>query len=185
MIESLLRAMQQPEYLHTLFNPVPIYGLGLGLLGLAIALLLRSREAQMATLAIILASSAIALPVYLLGEAAEDRMEGIVDDAGRDWLRVHEERAEKVIFAFYLLAFLAAVALIVPRWRPGSATPLAIAVFAASVVTLGLGGFVAHAGGKIRHREFRTGAPPEQVEQADDERDGGRGRGRGRGGRDR
>ena len=191
MIDPLLRAMQQPEYLHTLFNPIPIYGLGLGLLGLAIALFLRSRPAQIATLAIILASAATALPVYLLGEAAENRMEGIVDEAGREWLEVHEERAEKVIYAFYVLAILSAAALLAPRWWPRSATPLALAVFALTILTLALGGFVAHAGGKIRHKEFRTGLPSEEANDenaGEDQRaDGnrGRGRGRGRGGRDR
>lgn len=189
MIDQLLRPLQQPEYLHTLLNPVPIYGLALGLLGLAITLLLRSRPAQIATLSIILVSSAIALPVYLLGHAAEDRMEGIVDDAGREWLEVHEERAERVIYAFHVLAVLAAAALVAPRWWPRSATPLALGVFAVTIVTLGLGGFVAEAGGKIRHPEFRTAPLPESTEEARDpegERgDRGRGRGRGRGGRDR
>ena len=186
-MEPLLRALQQPEYLHTLLNPVPIYGLGFGLFGLLIALFLRSRPAQIATLAIVLASSATALPVYLLGERAENRMEGLVDDDGREWLEVHEERAEKVIYAFYLLAVLALAALVAPVWWPGSATPLAVGVFAGGVIALGLGVFVAHAGGKIRHREFRTGAPVATATAADQDQAPGRdgNRGRGRSGRDR
>ncbi len=180
-MEALLRALQQPEYLHTLLNPVPIYGLALGLFGLLVALFLKSRPAQVATLAIILVSSATALPVYLLGERAENRMEGLVDEPGRAWLEVHEQRAEKVIWAFYILAAVAAAALLAPiRW-PRSAMLLALAAFAGGMIALALGGFVAHAGGKIRHREFRTGAPPEAV--ADSE--GGQGRGRGRGRSDR
>lgn len=161
MIDSLLRALRQPEYLHTLLNPVPIYGLGVGLIGLAVALFLRSRTAQISTLTIILISSATALPVYLLGRQAEARMEGIVDADGRKWLEVHEDRAEKVIYAFYALGALSAAALLAPTWWPRSATPLALGVFAVAVVALVLGGFVAHAGGRIRHREFRTGPLPE------------------------
>ena len=160
MLDSLLQITRQPEYLHTLLNPVPIYGLGVGLLGLLIAVVLRSRPAQIATLAIVLLSAATVLPVYLLGEAAEDRMEGLVDEGGRAWLEEHEHRAERVMYAFYLLAALAAAALIAPRWWPKSAMPLSLAVLMAGLVALALGAYVAKAGGQIRHREFRTGPPP-------------------------
>ena len=160
MVDSLFQIARQPEYLHTLLNPVPIYGLGLGLIGLAIAVLLRSRAAQIATLVIVLISASSALPVYLLGQSAEDRMEGLVDDAGRHWLEEHEHRAERVIYVFYLLAGVTAAALVAPlRWAK-SGTPLSLAVIALGFITLAAGGYVAKAGGQIRHREFRTGAPP-------------------------
>jgi hypothetical protein len=182
MLELFLRALRQPEYIHTLLNPLPIYGLGVGLLGLMIALLLRSRPAQIATLAIILVCSSAAWPVYVFGEKAEDRMEGIVDDAGRRWLHEHEERAEKIIYAFYALALLTVVALLAPLRWPGMATPLSLAVLVLSMVALGLGGYIAQAGGKIRHPEFRTELPPEEVSEREDSSQRGRGRGRGRGG---
>ena len=180
MIDETLQILKQPEYLHTLLNPIPIYGLALGALGLVVALLLRSRSAQIATLAIILVSSGMAFPVYLLGQEAEDRIEGIVDDGGKEWLEEHEERAEKVVAAFYVLAFLALAALLVPLKWPPSSTWLSLAVLGLSLVTLGLGGYIAQAGGKIRHREFRTGiAPAENGENEDHSRQRGRGRGRG------
>jgi len=184
MLELFTRALRQPEYIHTLLNPLPIYGLAVGLLGLMIALMLRSRSAQIATLSIILLSSGAAWPVYVFGEKAEDRMEGIVDDAGRSWLEEHEERAEKIIYAFYALALLAAVALAAPfRW-PGIATPLSVAVLVLGLVTLGLGGYIAQAGGKIRHPEFRTELPPGEFDgEGEGTDDGGQRRRRGRGGR--
>jgi hypothetical protein len=194
MLDSLTQLTRQPEYLHTLLNPLPIYGLAVGLLGLVIAVFLRSRPAQIATLAIVLISASAAFPVYVLGEAAEDRMEGIVDDAGRDWLEEHEHRAERVIYVFYLVAALAAAALFVPlRWAKFG-TPLSLVVILAGCVALAAGGYIAKAGGQIRHREFRTGGPPPGsgdaeardhetgAEESADDSGRGRGRGRGRGG---
>ena len=31
-METILRALQQPEYLHVLINPLPVYGLAVALL---------------------------------------------------------------------------------------------------------------------------------------------------------
>jgi hypothetical protein len=43
---------------------------------------------------------------------------------------------------------------------------LSIVTLLFSFAVLGIGGYIAHAGGKIRHREFRNGpAPPVPVEQ--------------------
>jgi hypothetical protein len=38
--------------------------------------------------------------------------------------------------------------------------PLVIAVILLGAVTLGAGGYIAYAGGKVRHREFRNEPPP-------------------------
>ena len=160
MLDNLSLLFRQPEYLHVLLHPLPIWGLVTGVLGLAIALILRSRAAEIATLAIILVSALSAVPVFLLGGAAEDRVEGIVDDVGREWLQEHERRGEQVIYAFWVLAAVTAVALIAPAKWPKLAAPLAIVVLVFSVLTIALGGYVAKAGGQIRHREFRTGPLP-------------------------
>jgi len=68
MIDTLLRDLRQPEYIHVLINPLPIYGLAMAWVGLIVSLFLRSRPAQIATLAIVLISAASAWPVYELGQ---------------------------------------------------------------------------------------------------------------------
>jgi hypothetical protein len=82
------------------------------------------------------------------------------NEVGGAWLEEHQDRAEDCIWFFYALAALSAVALIAPRKWPRSATPLLVSVILLSTVTLGLGGYIAYAGGKIRHREFRNVPPP-------------------------
>ena len=69
-METLLRDLRQPEYIHVLINPLPIYGLAMGWIGLIIAFVLKSRRAQIATLSLVLISSASAWPVFEFGEGA-------------------------------------------------------------------------------------------------------------------
>jgi hypothetical protein len=160
MIDTLLRDLRQPEYTHVLINPLPIYGLFLSWVGLIIALFLKSRRAQIATLALVLISSTSAWPVYEFGQQAYDRVLSMADEDGRAWLDEHKDRAEDLIYIFYALAVLSAIAIVVPMKWPKSSVPLAIATILLGAVTLGTGGYIAYAGGKIRHREFRNEPPP-------------------------
>jgi hypothetical protein len=160
MIDAILRDLRQPEYIHVLINPLPVYGLAMGLLGLIVAFFLKSRRAQIVALIIIVISAASAWPVYILGEQAYNRVLTMADEPGQAWLDEHKDRGEDLIWLFYALAILSAVALVTPRMWPRSTTPLVIAVILVGAVTLGAGGYIAYAGGKIRHREFRNIPPP-------------------------
>ena len=160
MMDALLRDFRQPEYLHVLLNPLPVYGLAMGLVGLIVAYFLKSRPAQIVALIIVLICAASALPVFLLGEQAYDRVLSMSDEPGHAWLDEHMDRGEDLVWFFYALAILAAVALFAPRKWPRSSTPLVISTILLSIVTLGCGGYIAYAGGKIRHREFRNIPPP-------------------------
>jgi len=79
MLATLSQDLSQPEYIHVLLNPIPVYGLTMGIIGLIIALFLRSRPAQIATLALILLSGAIVWPVVHYGEAGYDRVLAMAD----------------------------------------------------------------------------------------------------------
>jgi hypothetical protein len=163
MIDALIRDLRQPEYIHVLLNPLPVYGLAVALIGLLIALLLRSRRGQIATLALVLLSSAMAWPVYEFGERSSDRVLSMSDDDGRGWLEAHEHRAEKLIPFFYVLALVSLTAIVLPIKFPKSSLLLAIVTLLFGVVVLGMGGYIAQAGGKIRHREFRNEPPPKEA----------------------
>src|SRR5215510_15291518 len=161
MIDVILRALRQPEYVHVLLNPLPVYGLLVALIGLVIALVLKNRRAHIATLLLIFITSISAWPVYEFGEEGYDRVLAMTDDDGHAWLDEHQDRAQKLIYLFYVVAALSATAIIVPiRW-PKSSVPLAIAVVLLGATALASGCYIAYAGGKIRHREFRNEpAPP-------------------------
>src|SRR5437879_12730079 len=104
MIDAILRDLRQPEYIHVLINPLPVYGLAMGLLGLIVALFLKSRRAQIATLIVVLVSAASAFPVYEFGEQAYDRVLSMSDQPGRAWLDSHLYRAAHLIVFFHALS---------------------------------------------------------------------------------
>lgn len=160
MIDAILRDLRQPEYIHVLLNPLPVYGLAMGVVGLIVALFLKSRPAHIVALIIVLICAASAWPVYEFGEQAYDRVLSMADEPGQAWLDEHMDRAETLIYFFYALAVLAAAAIAMPIKWPRSATSLVIAVILLGLTTLGCGGYIAYAGGKIRHREFRNVPPP-------------------------
>lgn len=157
----MLEHLSNPEYLHTLLNPVPVYGLALGLLALIIALITRSPAARVTALAIVFVSGISAWPVYHYGEAGYDRVLAMTDNDGRKWLDEHQRRGEQLIYVFYALAALSISAIAAERFAARAAVPLVIATAAVSIAALGIGGYIATAGGRVRHREFRYVLPPE------------------------
>jgi hypothetical protein len=160
MMEAMLRDLQQPEYLHVLLNPIPVYGLAIALFGLIAASYLRSRGGQLTALVLIFASALSAWPVKYHGDEAFDRVLSLADDDGQAWLKAHEQRADELIYFYYALALLSAAAIFVPKKWPKTRPPLVYATMLLAVVSLGAGTYIAYAGGKIRHREFRTVPPP-------------------------
>jgi plastocyanin len=166
MFDAILRDLRQPEYIHVLLNPLPVYGLAVGLIGLLVAICLRSRAATGVALVVVFISAAAAWPVYEYGKQAYDRVLAMSDNDGQAWLASHKERAEYLIWLFYALAIFSAIALIAPVKWPGLSIWLVVAVLVLGAVTLGGGGYIAYAGGRIRHREFRNQPPPKGAREA-------------------
>jgi disulfide bond formation protein DsbB len=160
MLASLIKDLSQPEYIHVLINPLPVYGLAMGVIGLLIALFQRSRPAQIVALSLILLCGAIAWPVGHYGEEGYDRVLAMSDEAGTAWLKAHAHRANELIWCFYVVASLAAIAIFAPIKWPKSQLVLALITLILSFAALGMGGYIAYAGGKVRHREFRNELPP-------------------------
>ena len=169
MIDGFVRGLRQPEYVHVLLNPLPVYGLLISWIALIAALISKSRRAHIVTLILIFVTSISAWPVYEFGEEAYDRVLAIADDDGHAWLNQHRDRAQKLIYLFYAVAALSAVAIIVPSRWPKSSVPLALAVALLGAAAMASGCYIAYAGGKVRHREFRNEpAPPIRPEQEHD-----------------
>ena len=159
---SFFLELQQPGYLHVLLNHLPVTGLAMGILALGLALKHHSRKAEMVALIVVFVAAASAWPVVYTGQHAYKAVRGITDDDGTDWLDTHMERAEKVAPAFYLLALITAAALIAPHKWPRTTRPLAVATILLALVCEGAGGWIALAGGRIRHPEFRGQTPPSE-----------------------
>ena len=167
MIEGFLRALRQPEYVHVLLNPLPVYGLLISWIAVIAALISKSRRALIVTLILVFITSISAWPVYEFGEEGYDRVLTMTDDDGHAWLAEHQDRAQKLIYLSYVVAALSAAAIIVPLRWPKSSVLLAVTVVLLGAVALGSGCYIAYAGGKIRHREFRNEPAPPIKSQAD------------------
>ncbi|MCG3150127.1 MAG: hypothetical protein PCFJNLEI_03605 [Verrucomicrobiae bacterium] len=163
-LHLLLQHLRKPEYVHVLLNPLPVYALAMGVLALGIALLMRSRPAQVVALIVVLVGSASAYPVLRYGQRGYDRVYAMSNSDAQLWLDQHMHRAERFVFAFYLTGLLA-VAALGALWKiPQAALPLAIATILIATVSIGIGGWISHAGGQVRHSEFRSGPPPKADE---------------------
>jgi hypothetical protein len=152
--------LSNPEYLHVLLNPLPVYGLAMGVLALVVALISRSRAARVSALAIVFVSAISAWPVYEFGEKGYDRVLAMADSDGGKWLDEHMRRAEQLIYVFYAVAGLAAMAMLAEAKFRRAAVPLAALTLVLAAANLGVGGYIAYAGGRVRHREFRFEPPP-------------------------
>jgi hypothetical protein len=157
----MLEHLRNPEYLHVLLNPLPIYGLAVGVLGLLIALVTRAARARVTALAIVFVSALSAWPVYHYGEAGYDRVLAMTDNDGRKWLDEHERRGEQLIVVFYAVAALSAGAIATEKFAPRGAVALAIVTAVLASAALSAGAYIGAAGGRIRHREFRYVLPPD------------------------
>ena len=156
----MLERLNNPEYLHVLLNPLPVYGLAVGGLGLLIAIMSRSRAARVTALILVMMSGLSAWPVYHYGETAYNRIEPLADSDGVKWLDEHQRRGETLIYLFYVVAALSAVAIGTEFRVRRAAVPLAVITLMLAVADLGIGGYIAYAGGRIRHKEFRYEPPP-------------------------
>jgi len=152
--------LSSPEYLHVLLNPLLVYGLAMGVFTLLPALISRRRAARVIALALIFVGAISAWPVYHYGEAAYDRVTAMADSDGDKWLDKHMRRGEQLIYVFYVVAALSAGAIVAEFKLRGAAVSLGIATVILAGADLGIGGYIAYAGGHIRHKEFRFEPPP-------------------------
>ena len=159
MIHDFFQSLKQPEYIHVLLNPLPVYATAMGGVGLFLALLLRSRAAQGVGLVIILIGCLSIWPVMEYGDRAADRVHSLANATGEKWLQEHDRRADAAPWVFYPTGALALTAL-VALWKfPKAGTRLALLTLLGALTAIGVGGWISQAGGKIRHTEFQHGPP--------------------------
>lgn len=163
-LEVFMSHLKQPEYLHVVVNPLPIYAMALGAVLLLAGLLRPIQGVREAGLALIVLAGASTLPTVLLGQRAYDRLYMQVDLEAQRWLDVHMSRAERLQWLFYATAGTGALALLATRRGRPAAGRLAQAALAGSAVCAAAAGWIAHAGGQVRHPEFRLGPPAHDAE---------------------
>ena len=157
---DFLETLKQPEYVHVLLHPIPVYGLATALAAYLAGLVFKSRATQVVALALLILTSSSGWLVQHYGEEGSDRVETMITQKQKAWLEVHEERGERTAWMLYGTAAIAAVTLVSCALYPKGLSFLSSATVLAGLAALFLGIWTSHAGGQIRHKEFYQGPPP-------------------------
>ena len=164
-MERYSTLLNQPEFIHAAINHFPLVGLFVAMLALVVALAVKSRSGTLIGLALVVVLALSVWPVYEYGEAGFDRVLSMADEPGQAFLRYHAHLAERWVFLFYVTAGVAGLGL-GSAWKwPRLLNPASLLTLILAAASLGAGLFIAHAGGEIRHREFRSDSPPKLQEQ--------------------
>ena len=156
---AALQHLQQPEYVHVLLNPVPLYGMAMAVFGLAAGLISRSRAARVIGLLMVIAVCVETWFVYRFGYRGYDRVFAMSNGDAQKWLDLHKHRAVVTSFVF-TLAFVLSVASLITEFTPFRfAVALSFVALLAAIAASGAAAWISQAGGQIRHSEFRTGPP--------------------------
>lgn len=162
-LTALRMHLAQAEYWHVLIHPFPVLGMALAAPLLLFALAVRSRGAKEAGLVLIMLAALGAFTTVKIGQKAYDRVYKRIERESQQWLDIHMERAEDAQWAFYLTGLLAALALTASRRKPAWEERATLGALSGALLCSALGGWIAHAGGQVRHAEFRLGPPTTPV----------------------
>lgn len=157
----MLELMSDPAYRHVLLNHLPVTGLVVAWLVLLTGCILDKREVLLLGLGLVAVTSGSSLFVGWAGDDAYPAVFDTLGGEGRDWLDYHTQLAETWIPVLYANAVLALLAAAAGVWRGRWLRLAAIGVALATLAGLGAAGFIAEAGGKIKHPEFRLDDPPD------------------------
>lgn len=144
-----------PAYWHLLTNHIPILITLSGLIALGLAAFSNGGPAKHIALFLLLVGIVGGIVTYWLGQAAYKPVRGMADEVGQKFLDLHMERAENVIWVFWLGAAACGVALFAEIRKLRHARSLTMVAWLLAAAIMILSGWIADAGGKIRHPEIR------------------------------
>lgn len=146
-------------HVHLLLNHFPIIGTLIGAAVMLWGIVRDDKSIRAVSAVIVVAMAVMAVPVYLTGEPAEERVEHLAG-VSEAMIEEHEEAAG-VAIVLLAVAGLASLAALLLQYRSGSKISFALAF----VLTLGAFAsmaWVGYYGGQIRHSELRQGQQQNQ-----------------------
>lgn len=146
-------------HLHIMLNHFPIVGVFVGTGLLTLWLLWRKEGVALAALWTFLGSGLSAIPVYLLGDEAQDVVENM-PGISRAAIHRHEDAALWVLISLLLLAAASAWILWQRHGEQVRSGPMILGVWVLALVACGITAWAAELGGEIHHPEIRPGWTP-------------------------
>lgn len=146
-------------HIHLLLNHFPIVGTLIGA-GVMLWGMARNQKTIKAVAAVIIvAMTILAVPVYLTGEPAEERVENVTG-ISESAMEEHEEAAELAIWLM-AAAGVASLAALLLQYRSSSSVPFALATVL-TLLAFAAMARVGYLGGQIRHTELKGSQPLSQ-----------------------
>ena len=150
-----------PEHIHLLINHLPLVGFGAAALALLYALIIKDKKSLMLGFLFTIIFGGATYFVIETGEAAHERFESppletLIGGEGIEWMEIHHERAETVSKLMYATAALGLIGLILGFTDTRRLFIVGFLALLMSLASVGAGMWVADAGGKIHHPEFRS-----------------------------
>lgn len=143
-------------HIHLLLNHFPVIGTIIGIALLILGFISKSDAIKRGSLALFFGIALLAIPVYLTGEPAEERVEESVG-VSKALIEEHEETVMPALIAMEVTGFIALIGLFVSFRIAKYANVSFAAALILSLVTSGLMARTANLGGQIRHTEIGSG----------------------------
>ncbi len=156
----MIELLEDPAYRHILLNHLPVTGLAIALAVLATGAALRQTAMLRVGLVLVALTAGSSALVSRSGDDAYPAVFDVLDGDGRAWLDYHTHLADTWLPVLYANAALAVIALGVGGARRPLLLPAALVVTLVTLVGIGTAGWIAEAGGKVKHPEFRLDDPP-------------------------
>ena len=114
-LTSLWHSVGDAEYLHLLLEPLPMFGLGLGLLFLVASVVLGEKKTRLLALVVMAVSCASVQPYVRLRGKSEPRVLALQAPAYPALIRVQTERRSGSAWLYYALAAVCVTNLLMGR----------------------------------------------------------------------
>jgi len=120
-LTTLWQNIRAPEYLHLLLEPLPLYGLGLGLVFVIVSLVFGEIKSRMLALAIICVSCASVWPYIDLRDKATPRILATRSPEFAPLIQQQTQRRKDWSWPYYAMTLFSGIALLSarsPKGRP-------------------------------------------------------------------
>ncbi|MBE2283026.1 MAG: hypothetical protein IAE77_06165 [Prosthecobacter sp.] len=128
---SLWQNVRDPEYLHLLLEPLPLYGLGIGLTFVIVSFVFGELKSRMLALAIICVSCASVWPYIDLRDKATPRILATRSPEYAPLIQEQTQRRKDWSWPYYVQALLSLAALATTRHPKGRPLLLAVVILGA------------------------------------------------------
>lgn len=134
-LTQLWSSLQDPEYLHLLLEPLPVFGLGLGMIFLVAGLVMNQSKVRMLALAVIIASAASVHWYMKMRIATEPRVAATISTTFHPLIKEQTERRRASTWVYYGVVVTGLIGLFASSGgRASFITYIVLAIVAAAFV---------------------------------------------------